>query len=259
VFESLPKRVAQLRCPRQPQGIPEPAEASRKIGFARVRLRAYPSELSGYEHRRMAESHTKTIIRFLKGSKDSIEDITNIVLNMWDKGIGPTHEGTTRSDVESDLGISLNYAAKTGLEHAVDTRLVERDPEDSDDLPVYVIAEWMNGGSGDVVNGNVDDAAEEAIEAIIDHIHATDPSGSTAVADGGLTVRDVVADEFTAAASAIEGRLRRGDLVENVNTAVEAIEESSHVSMRSDYGRITFRYGAFNYRLTPLAVTLFNL
>jgi len=207
----------------------------------------------------MAESHTRTVIRFLKGSIDSTDDVEKIVHGMWNKGVTPVHDGTTRSDVEGDLGISLNYAPKTGLEHAVDTGLVEKDPEDSDHLPVYVIAEWMNGGSGEIVNGEVDDAAEEAIEAIIDHIHATDPSSSTAVADGGLTVRDVVADEFTTAASAIEGRLRRGDLVENTNTAVGAIEESSHVSMRSDYGRITFRYGAFDYRLTPLAVTLFNL
>lgn len=207
----------------------------------------------------MAKSHITTIIRFLKGSKDSIDDIISIIHGMWDEGITPTHDGTTRSDVESDLGISLNYAPKTGLEHAVDTGLVQKDPEDSDGLPVYVIAEWMNGGSGEIVNGEVNDAAEEAIEAIIDHIHATDPTGSTAVADGGLTVRDVVADDFTAAASTIEGRLRRGELVENVNTAVDAINESSHVSKRSDYGRITFRYGSFDYRLTPLAVTLFNL
>jgi hypothetical protein len=203
--------------------------------------------------------HAKQIIRSLKGGTDSIADIIKLVVAMHAEGIGPTHEGTTRGDAESDLNISLRYNAKTVLEHAVDTGLVEKDPKDSDDLRVYIIAEWMDGGDGEIVNGEVSDAAEEGIEALIDHVHATDPSGTAAVADGGLTPRDVLASEFGITKSAVETRLRTGDLVENLKTAVKAIEASDKVSKRDDYGDIAFRYEAFRYRLSRVAMDVFRL
>lgn len=256
-FESRPSRAAQLRC-----------LASRRGYLNQRRRRARESlcgpilglvlRISGQLSENMAKRHTEITIRFLKGSIDSTEDIITIVHGMWDEGIGPAHDGTSRGDLEDDLGVDLKYASSTGLGHAVDTGLVDRDPHDSDDLRVFPIAEWMDSGSGEIVKGQVTEAAESGLEGIISHMQATDPGTGTAVADGGVTHRDVLADKFDIATGAVEWRLRSGDALTTLNDAVDAIEDSGHVSSRGDYGHITFRNESYSYTLSDAAVRLLS-
>lgn len=92
------------------------------------------------------------------------------------------------------------------------------------------IAEWM-GDDGQIVNGQVDGAAEVAIEGLIDHIEDTDVAGeggSPAVADGArTTLRHVVADECDLEPRAVEYQLRdASDPIETLDDVVGAIEES---------------------------------
>lgn len=209
----------------------------------------------------MGQRHIETAVQYLTSGAHCTEDIIDVLHAMWREGIGPAHDGIGRNDLEDELGVDLEYEPKTVLDdNAVQIGLVDQDPEDSEDLTSYIIAEWRPDDDG-IVNGEVDDAATEAIDAIIDHMHATDPgSDTTAVADGGVTHRDVLSDAFGIdEPAAVEARLRRGDLVSNVNTAVEAIEDSDAVTTRNDYDEFSFRYEGYSYSLSNLAVELYQL
>ena len=120
----------------------------------------------------------------------------------------------------------------------------------------YAISERRD----EIVNGRVDETAEEDIKNLIDHIQDDDPAsgGDTpAVADGsGVTLRSVVAETFDLSPDGVERFLRRGDQVAKLNRAVDAIEESPEVEKRDTYGRIVFRNAAYRYRLTEKAVKL---
>jgi hypothetical protein len=179
---------------------------------------------------------------------------------MENQNIGPNHEGLRRSNLESALGISLSHQPKTVLEHLVDIGLVERDPEDFEDLNTYAIAEWL-GNDGEIVNGEVEETAEDGLEALIQHMQDTDPStgNSPAIPDGGgPTVRSALSNGLGVAPTMIENHLRSGDAVENLREAVGIIENHPDLSTRSDYGKIIFRNEAYRYRLTNTAIQLYN-
>ncbi|QCS43394.1 hypothetical protein [Natrinema versiforme] len=206
----------------------------------------------------MGRQHVKRVIRFLKGSKDCSEEMIAIAYRFLRNGIGPAHEGIKSSDTETELNLSLTYDPKTSLDHLQEIGLVESDPEVADDLRTFVIAEWL-GTDGEIINGEVEDTAEDALEALIDHMHATDTGDSAAVADGGVTHRSVLKDEFGINPARIENRLRTGDPVKTLRTAVPAIQDHPGLSTRGDYGMITFRYEAYRYTLTSEAVNLYRL
>ncbi|WP_254763379.1 hypothetical protein [Natrinema marinum] len=174
------------------------------------------------------------------------------------EGIGPAHEGIKSSDTEAELSLLLTYDPKTSLDHLQEVGLIESDPEEADDLRTFAIAEWL-GTDGEIINGEVEDTAEDALEALIDHMHATDASDSPAIADGGVTHRGVLKDEFGIEPARIENRLRTGDPVKTLRTAVSAIQEHPGLATRGDYGMITFRYEAYRYTLTSEAVNLYRI
>lgn len=77
------------------------------------------------------------------------------------------------------------------------------------------------------------------------------------MADGaGITVRTVVANEFDVMPEAVEQYLRKGDQVDKLNDAIEAIEDHDDIETRDNYGKIGFRNVAYRYRLTEKAVGL---
>jgi len=206
----------------------------------------------------MGKTHIERLIRFLKGATHSTEDQTNICHGLWSKGITPSHEGLKAKELGDELGLDLDYDARTSLGHLDDIGLVE------EYLPPGVrtcaIATWKDDG---IVNGKVGEAAEEGIEALIDHMHDDDlpeEGDSSAVADGaGPTVRGVVADRFDLVPDAVESHPRGpGDQVERLNDAVESIEDHDDVSTRDTYGEIIFVNRAYRYRLTPAAVNLYR-
>lgn len=210
----------------------------------------------------MADRDVEDHIRSRKEAADSTDDQIDIAHGLWAKGIGPDEEGLKAKEIEDKLGLDLDYNVKTSLGHLEDLGLVDEylpaGPE------TLVFASWRGSDLGEVILGEVDEAAEEGIEALIDHIQdddidASGDEGATAVTDGGrTTVRTVVADRFDLAPDAVEAFLRRGDQVDKLNDSVEAIDDHGAVDTRDDYGEINFINQAYRYRLTDKAVRLYQ-
>ncbi|RKD87649.1 hypothetical protein ATJ93_4547 [Halopiger aswanensis] len=176
---------------------------------------------------------------------------------MWVNGIGPDHDGLKANEIEDELELDLEYTAKTSLKHLVDVNIVEEfTPSGPSTL---VIASWMDGGDGDVVNGNVTEAAEEGLRALADEV-STEPSsdGEAAATDGG-GLSTIIADEFDLVIDKVENFLRTTDRpVDVLNQAVEAIEEADGVEVGEDYGEIAFINMPHRFRLTDRAVSLYE-
>lgn len=209
----------------------------------------------------MAIHHVELTVRAFLGHTDSVDDQVSILIEMDHHGISTPDSGIRRNAIEGVLGLSLDYRPGTSLDHLVEKGFVARTPEEYEDLGTFAIAEWL-GSDGEIVNGRVDEVAEDAIEALIDHVHETDPSAppGDAVADGsGLPLRDILADEFGIAPSELEDRLRSGDLVLNLREAVNAIEDHPLLTTANEYGSIQFRNEAYRYYLSDQAQELFRL
>ncbi len=205
----------------------------------------------------MAKTHVKRHIYSRKRSTDSVAEQVEIAHAMWDAGIRPDHDGLKLKEIEDALDLELEYNVDTSVKtHLNETDLVEEFlPPGNDTL---VIAEWRDEGEG-VVNGNVDEAIDEGIQNLNDHIQEDDPASdedTSAVADGGrVTLRQVVADRFDIRIpETVEEFLRNGDRLEKLNAAVEVIKENDEISKRDDYGKISIINMPYRYRLTEWAV-----
>jgi len=192
-----------------------------------------------------------------KRNTHSVDDQVTLAHRLWESGELPDSEGITRSDAEEMWESGLEHSVRTCLHHLEEADIVEASRKPGPET--YVIADW-DGES--IVNGFVDEVAAEAIEVLVDHVQDEDPpeSGDTsAVADGaGVTLRQIVAEQFDLEAESLEGYLRSGDQVEKLNGAVDGIEGCDKFSTRDDYGRIQFVNAPYQYRLTSLAVELYE-
>lgn len=204
----------------------------------------------------MTEEHAERYIRTEKRDTLSVGDQVKISHAMWDQNIGPNDDGLREDEIEDGLDLDLDYNVGTSLDHLVEIDVIEEVVPAGPDF--YAISERLD----DVVNGRVDEVAAEDIEALIDHMQDDDPpeeEETTAVADGGrMTIRRLLAEEFDVLPDTIEHFLRRGDQVEKLNTAVEAISEHEELDKRGDYDEITFRRGAHRYRLTEEQVARYE-
>jgi len=207
----------------------------------------------------MGSKHVKATIYLLNGGHDCVAEQAIVADKLQANGIGPNKDGLKRKELEDNLDISLSYTAKRVLDRLREIHLVERDPENFEDLRNYAIAPWR-GVDGEIVNGEVDEAALEAIERLIEHMQDMDSGSgpSAAVADGGDTIREVLSREFDEP-EPIEAVLRRGDLVSRLERAVDAIEEHPDLETLGDYDKMEFKNEAYRYRLTTEAVRLFKL
>lgn len=202
----------------------------------------------------MTNADLEQYIRAKKARTDSIDEQVTIAHAMWDADIDPDHDGVKRADLEDELGLDLEYNVGTSLGHLEEIDVVEEflPPGPSG----YAISERLD----DIVNGEADEVAETDIERLIQHIQDDDPATddeASAVADGaGVTMRTVVADAFDVMPEAVEQYLRKGDQVDKLNDAIDAIEDHDDVEAHDDYGKIVFRNAAYRYRLTEKAVDL---
>lgn len=204
----------------------------------------------------MTREHAERYILTENRRTLSSEDQVDISHAMWDEDITPTHDGIKSADIEDRLDLDLEYNVDTSIDHLEEADMVEGTAPDGPDF--YAISERLD----DIVNGEVDEVAEEDIELVIGHMQEDDPvsgDGTTAIADGGgATVRGVLSDEFDVVPDAMEDFLRDGDQFEKLNQAVDAIRDHDGVEARDDYGKIVIRRGAFRYTLTPHAVDLYT-
>ena len=203
----------------------------------------------------MAKEDVRIYIYRNKRNTHSTDDQVTLAHRLWGRGELPSEEGVTRREAEELWESELEHSVETCLHHLEEIDIVESFRKGPETL---VIADWKDDG---IVNGSVDEVAAEGIEALIDHVLDMDspPSDDTsAVADGaGVTLRQVVAGQFDLKPGSLESHLRTGDLVKKLNTAVGSIKHDEF-STRDDYGRIQFINSPYRYRLTSLAVDLYE-
>jgi hypothetical protein len=205
----------------------------------------------------MAKQDVEDYIRYHKRNAHSVDDQIKIAHAMWDRGKLPNETGVKRSDLEDELGLDLDYSVKTSLRHLEEIDIVDEYREPGPDT--YVIADWHEET---FIMGMVDEATEEGIEALIDHVQDEDPvSGddTPVVADGaGTTLRQAVAKEFDLRPHALEDHLRGDNQVDKLNDAVEGIEAHDDFETRDNYGEIRFVNVPYHYRLTAFTVDLYR-
>lgn len=205
----------------------------------------------------MTQANIRNYIETQKDNARSTDEQIAIAHAMWDNGVGPQHDGLKRAEIEDELNLDLSHKPKTSLKHLVDIDVVEEFTRPGPDT--YVIADWRDEDA--FILGEVTEAAETAIESLIDHMQDDDPvSGGTdpAVADGGVTVRSVLSTRFDYEPQSVEEQLRIGDPVDKLNEAVDAIQETEDLETRDDYGEVVFINKAYRYRLSTTAVRLYE-
>ena len=219
-----------------------------------------------------SSTNVDRIERYLRREQEvsrTIGDQIDVVSALYEDGIGPNHDGITRSDLSERLESTLEYRLETVLKQLVDADLIEEFTPPGPNI--FAISERRD----EIVNGHVMAEAEKNIDALIAHIDdelqsveidddAPEVDGSrattnqsVAVADGaGRTVRSILASEFDVTPEDVPEYLRAGDPVDRLNTAIDAIESSREVSKSEEYGRIVFVNQAYRYRLTERAIGL---
>jgi hypothetical protein len=206
----------------------------------------------------MSKQDVERYIYKRKRNTRSVDEQVDIAHAMWDNGIDQDHDGLKRSEIEAALGLNLSYNVDTSLSHLedidIDDEFVPPGPE------ILVIAEWMDGGEGEIVLGEVEEAAREGIDGLIDDLEPSGAQSGAAVADGrGATTRSVVASEFDLIPSKLEQYLQATDKpVEVLNRAVEAIEEVDEVDLADSYGKIVFIHMPHRHRLSKKAMDLYE-
>lgn len=198
--------------------------------------------------------HLYHVIRALKARTRSIESQVAVAHWLGEHDQGPQSDGVKRSTIEDAIGGVLDHTVRTSLEHLEDIGLVHSFLTTD---TTFVIAEWH---SDVFIMGQVDDAAKEGIEALIDDFddYAATEDPAVAADGAGTTLRQVVADRFDLHPTAVEDHLRSGDPVERLNAAVGAIQESDEHEVSDGYGEITFRNPAYRYRLTEAGWRLYQ-
>ena len=209
-------------------------------------------------HDSMSKQDVERYIYKRKRNTRSVDEQVDIAHAMWDNGIDQDHDGLKRSEIEAALGLNLSYNVDTSLSHLedidIDDEFIPPGPE------ILVIAEWMDGGEGEIVLGEVEEAAREGIDGLIDDLEPSGAQSGAAVADGrGATTRSVVASEFDLIPSKLEQYLQATDKpVEVLNRAVEAIEEVDEVDLADSYGKIVFIHMPHRHRLSKKAMDLYE-
>lgn len=202
----------------------------------------------------MAKDDARSYIRREKRNTRSIADQVEIAHAMWDEDIGHDHDGLKASEIEDELGLNLEFTVKTSLKHLGDIGVLEEFKPAGPDT--FAIATWKDGGEGEIVNGEVGEAAREALTALADEVEEHNAgTGQATAADGGQPIiRSVLADEFDLVADRVPEFLRTTDReVDVLNDAVDAIEANDDVEVSEDYGKIAFINMPHRFRLTEWA------
>jgi len=239
----------------------ESLEKSEKVDRYEKAPRPEPvAEEEGSSSNQSSIDRILAYIQKRKPNSKSIDQQIKIVQAMFEAGIGPSHEGITRDEVEDRFDLYLDFTAGTVLKQLADVELVEEQSSSSPNT--FIISERLD----DVINGRINEVVREDIDALIDHIHdniyqidmdKSDSVNPIPLTDGaGRTIVDILAEEFDLEPEEVEPFLRQGDQIEKLNDAISAIEKCNVVEKRDDYGRIVFVNSANRYRLSERAVDL---
>ncbi|GGK83368.1 hypothetical protein [Haloarcula sebkhae] len=186
----------------------------------------------------------------------SVEDQVRVIAIVAHNGFAES-QSLSQADIEAhaeDDDVEFDCAdARPALDNLVDIGILQRSNPGGD--RTYVISERLD----DIVNGEFEETLRTDREALIEHIKDDDPPEEpedVAVADGGVTVRQVVAEALEVVSEGVEARLRAGDATdqrEPLNTAVDAIADDEDIVKRDTYGKILLRKSGYQYRFSESA------
>jgi len=207
----------------------------------------YLTELT--RHITEEKSHTKTV-----------EDLVVLARLMYDEGIVAPDEWASIKDIEKlmqENNISLDFSLRTSVEYLREIDVIERRKPPGPDI--FVVGERIN----EIINGRVEEYAEEEIESLIRHmdeeieriqtirLNPDDSNEQTvAMTDGsGKTIRQVLAQKFGVPSEDIEKYLREGNKISKLNEAVQAIKQHDELKTGEGYGEILFLAQPHQYSL----------
>lgn len=197
----------------------------------------------------------KPILKYIRNTHShhpSLKDQIRVIVLFGD------HETTrdnplTQREIDAlatTVGVEFDHNLHTSLSNLYDAGLIDRFKKPGPEW--YVISERRD----EIVNGEAEAVLDVDREQLITHIQETDPSSGTApaetAADGGTTLRGIVAAGLGVEPKGVEPHLRAGDWKdqrERVNRAIEAIEDAEEHECRDSYGRIVLRPRAYRYHI----------
>ena len=103
-------------------------------------------------------------IRERKEHTHSLEDQVTVAKAFYRNEIGPEHDGLKRTEVADQLDLDIQSQLQTILTHLVDIEILEQVVPTGPS--VFAISERID----EIVNGRVEEKAEQNVEAVIEHI-----------------------------------------------------------------------------------------
>jgi len=210
----------------------------------------------------MTEFDPEEYIRNEHDHHPSVDDQVRVPPVLWDESVTPAGQEQKRKQIAELLeenGVELDHSLKTVLDNLEELDIVESfHPHDG--ARWFPISERLD----DIIFGEYEEMVETEQGRFIRHMQADDPGGDTdspAVADGGVTVRSVLADHFDVMPENVEDHLRRGTVNEQrrkLKVAIDIVDWHDAVENGDDYDRIVWRHMALRYQLTPWAVEAFT-
>lgn len=201
-------------------------------------------------------------IRERHGHQPSVDDQVKLARILFGHGITPAGNERTRREIRNLLeseGIEFEHKLKTVLNNLEKIDIVESFyPHDGNRW--FPISERLD----DVIFDRFDEVVKTDQERFIAYMQVSDESGSSgspAVADGGVTVRSVVANAFNEPPGNVEAHMMQGDMNEQrakLKTAIDAVEYHPDVENGDDYGRVVWRHMAYRYQVSQWAIDRFS-
>ncbi len=211
-----------------------------------------------------SENLTELIRRITKKNSHtrSMEDQVALARLMYDEGIVAPDKWVSLKDMrdlmeENSISPFTILYLRTCVENLREIDVIERRKPPGPDA--YVIGERID----EIINGRVEEYAEEEIESLIRHmddeieriqtVHIDPDDGDgrdVAMTDGsGKTIRNVLAQEFGVPSEDIEEYLRVGNKISKLNEAVQAIKQHDELTTEEEYGEILFLTQPYQYSL----------
>ncbi|WP_276281330.1 hypothetical protein [Halorussus caseinilyticus] len=182
----------------------------------------------------------------------SLDSLVALALAMYRDAMVPSEDNSLKKKhLDRVYGDVVDVTIDTCLDHLVNINIVD---------------EWVNGGDWLIINERRDEIVnDEDLEVLLrdETERLVDDLEPLALADGGgdeITRREVVAEALGVGLDEIEEQLvddeELWDWRENLETAIEAIEDEETVEKGGDYAPIRVIRNPYRYELTEWAVEL---
>lgn len=210
----------------------------------------------------MSEFDPGPYIRDEHGHQPSVEDQIHLAHFLREHDVTPTGNELKQKEIAELLDehdVELDHSLKTVLDNLEDIDIIESFyPHDGNKW--FPISERLD----EIVFENFEEVVKTDQRRFIRYMQAQDPgedAESGAVADGGPTVRTVVANKADVMPENVEEHLRKGDINEQrrkLKEAIDIVEWHEAVENGDDYGRVVWRHMAYRYQLTAWAIETFT-